>query len=243
MKPFVARPLSACCLALAALAPLPARAQAVVNPPPQNVLTLSAQATVEVAQDLLILTLGITRDGSDASAVQTQLRQVLDAGLAEARKAVRPGQIEVRTGQFSLSPRYTSKGGISGWMGVAELVIEGRDMTAISQLAGRVQGMTVSRVSFALSREARDRVEGDAASQAITRFRARADAYAKQFGFGGWGIREISVNHGDAPMHAPAPVYRARAMSVASGEEAQPIEPGKTQVVVTVNGSIQMSAR
>ena len=208
-------------------------------PPPQNVLALSAQASAEVPQDLLMVTLSVTRDGSDAAAVQSQLRQVLDAALAEARKAARPGQVDVRTGQFSLSPRYSPKGGINGWQGVAELVLEGRDMSAISQLTGRIPGMTVARVGYGLSREVREKVEAEVAAQAIQRFKARAEDYARQFGFAGYGIREVNVGQADAM--APQPVMMRRAAAMA--DEALPVEAGRATVTVSVSGSVQMSAR
>ena len=70
--------------------------------PPQNVLQLSATGTVEVQQDLLSMTLSTTRDAADAATVQTQLKTALDAALTEARKNAQPGQLDVRTGNFSL---------------------------------------------------------------------------------------------------------------------------------------------
>lgn len=91
------------------------------------------------------------------------------------------------------TPRYAPKGGVNGWQGRADLVLEGRDMAAISQLAGRLSGMVVSNVAYGLARTTRERVEGDVAAQAIGRFKARADTYAKQFGFGGYAIREVNV--------------------------------------------------
>ena len=48
---------------------------------PRNVVQLSASGAVEVQQDELILTLGASADGRDASSVQAQLRQVVDAAL------------------------------------------------------------------------------------------------------------------------------------------------------------------
>ena len=76
---------------------------------PQNVVSLSAEASREVLQDRLSITLSVSREGTEAAAVQTQLRQALDSALAEARKAQRPnGLLDVRTGAFSLSPRYTA---------------------------------------------------------------------------------------------------------------------------------------
>jgi len=212
---------------------------------PYNVLTLSANASAEVTQDLLSITLSTTKEGADAAAVQTQLRQALDAALAEARKAARPKLLEVGTGAFSLVPRYSNKpsGGntITGWQGRAELVLEGSDMATISQLAGRLGTLTVDRVAFGLSREARERVEAEVASQAIGRFQARAIAYATQFGFGGYTLREVSV--GDGEVGAAAPLYRVRALGASMGAEAQPVEAGKAQVSVTVSGSIALVPR
>ncbi|MBL0148052.1 MAG: SIMPL domain-containing protein [Ideonella sp.] len=219
-----------------------AAAQTQILPPPQNVLQLSASATAEVAQDLLAITLSVQREGSDAAAVQSQLKQTLDAALAEARKAARPGQVEVRTGSFGIYPRYAPKGGVNGWQGRADLVLEGRDMAAISQLAGRLSGMVVSNVAYGLARETRERVEGDVAAQAIGRFKARADTYAKQFGFGGYAIREVNVGQADAAFQQGMPRVRAMSASLAS-DEAVPVEAGKANVTVTVNGSVQMSTR
>jgi predicted secreted protein len=225
--------------AAVALTALPATAQ--VLPPPQNVLALNASATVEVTKDWLSITLGTNAEGNDAAAAQAQLKQALDAALNEARRAAKPGQIEVRTGAFSLYPRYNPKGGIAGWQGRAELVIEGRDITGISQLAGRMQTLAVARVLFSLSREAREKVEAEVAAQAIARFRAAAEAYAKQFGFAGYTIREVQIGtSSDFP--TPVPMLRAQAAPQLS-EAAVPVEAGKGAVTVNVNGSIQMQVK
>ena len=222
-------------------------------PPPQNVVSLAAEASTEVAQDLLTITLGAIREGVDAAAVQSQLRQLLDAALVEARKAQRPGQVEPRTGVFSLYPRYNPKPGagnsISGWQGRAELILEGRDIGAISQLAGRLgslggaPGLVVSRVAFSLSREAREGTEAEVATLAIGRFKGRAESYARQFGFGSYSLREVNVGAGE--VGAPVQVMRAvrSAAMAAPADEAQPVEAGKAVVSVTVSGSIQLSPR
>ena len=119
------------------------------------------------------------------------------------------------------------------------LVLEGRDMSAIAQLAGKLNTLTVARVGYGLSREAREKVETDASAQAIAKFRARAADYAKQFGFSGFTLREVSVSGGE--QFAPVPMLRARAMSAASSDEALPVEAGKATVTVAVNGSIQLT--
>lgn len=213
------------------------------GPSSQNVLSLSASASVEVQKDWIAVVFSTTREGSDAAAVQGQLRQALDAALAEARKLAKPGQVEVQTGAFSLYPRYINKPNaaavISGWQGSTELVVEGRDVQAISQLTGRVSTLTIARVSFSLSREAREKVEGDVAAQAIARFRARAEAVSRQFGFSGYTVREVAVN-AESPGAVVMPVMRAQAMRAAAAEEALPVEAGKATVTAQVTGSVQM---
>lgn len=214
-------------------------AQAAPPAASHDALTLAATAGVEVPYDVMAMTLSTTREGTDASAVQSQLRQAIDAALTEARKAQRPGQLEVRTGAFSLSPRYGKQSAITGWVGQAELVLEGRDMTAIAQLAGRLNTLTVARVGYSLARATRERVETDAVAQAIAKFRARAADYAKQFGYAGYTVREVNVGTSEPPIAPPIP--RARMISAASADESIPVEAGKATVNVQVNGSVQMT--
>ena len=214
------------------------------TPPPQGVLGLSANASVEVAKDLLAVTFSTTREGADANAVQAQLKQALDAALAEAKKAAKPGQVDVQTGNFSIYPRYANVPGssraptITGWQGSAEVIVEGRDMAAIGQLTGRMTTMTIARVAYRLSREASQRVEGDVVAGAIASFRAKAESYAKLFGFGAYAVREVNVSSND---QQPVPMAMARTqMASASPADALSVEPGKALVTATVNGTIQM---
>ena len=217
-----------------------AAAMADTLPPPQGVISLSSSASAEVTKDLLSITLNTTREGQDAAGVQSQLKQALDAALTEAKKVARPGQLDVQTGGFSLSPRYTSKGVINGWQGSAELIVEGRDMPAIGQLTGRITTLTIARVAYSLSRELREKTEAEVSAQAIARYRAKAADYAKQFGYAGYVIREVNVSGNE--QSAPTPMFRAKAMSVASAsDESLPVEAGKGVVTVSVNGTVQMS--
>lgn len=210
-------------------------------PAPQNVVSLSATASVEVVRDWLTVAFSTTREGSDAAAVQAQLKQALDAALAEARKAAKPGLLEVQTGQFSLQPRYSPKAGtVNGWQGSAELIVEGRDAQAIARLSGRINTLTIARTGFSLSREARLKVESDVAAQAIERFRARAETVSRQFGFAGYTLREVAVNT-EGSMQPPQPMYRMQAQRTEMADAALPVEAGKAVVSANVSGSVQMT--
>ena len=226
-------------LAALMLADGAAHAQVAAVAPPQHVLQLQASGTVEVQQDLLMLHLTTARDGTDPAAVQSLLKTALDAALTEAKKNAQPGQLDVRTGNFALYPRHNKEGRISGWTGTAELVLEGRDFTRITQTAGRITTMTLAGVNFGLSREQREHVERQAQATAIESFKARAAELAKGFGFSGYTLREVSVNAGD-PGFQPRMRMMAQEGRAASADAAVPVEPGKSAVVVTVSGSVQL---
>lgn len=207
---------------------------------PRNVVQLSASGTVEVQQDLLVVNLATSKEGTDAAAVQAQLKQALDAALAEAKRSAQPGQLDVRTGPFGLYPRYGKEGKINGWQGRAELVLEGRDFARITSTAGKIQTLAISNVTFGLSREARAKVEGEAQTQAIEQFKARAAELAKGFGFSTYSLREVAVNSNEM---VPGPRPRMMAAEAKMGSFADapvPVEAGKAQVVVNVSGSVQM---
>lgn len=225
-------------LLAAALAASAVNAQ--TYPPPQNVVSLSATATVEVTKDVLGIAFAATREGTDANAVQTQLKQAIDAALTEVKKVAKPGQIDVQTGNFSLYPRYSPKGGITGWQGSAELLVEGKDIAGIAQLAGRLPSVQIQRVGFSLSREAREKVEADITAQAISRFRQKADQVSKQFGFGGYAIREVSVTTNEPGMVA-VPMFKGRASAAMAEDASLPVEAGKAAVTANVSGSVTMS--
>lgn len=214
-------------------------AQQIQMPALQNVVQLSASAAVEVGQDLLAMTLSSTREGADAQAVQTQLKTALDAALAEARQSAQPGLMDVRTGNFSLYPRYGRDGKSVGWQGTAELVLEGRDFVRISSTAGKIQTLTLAQVSFSLSREQRAKVEGEAQGQAIERFKSRASEIARSFGMSGYTLREISVSADDQGV-APRPRLMAMQSRAMPSDAPVPVESGKAAVAVTVSGSVQL---
>jgi len=214
-------------------------AQQGLYPPVQNVVQLAASGTVEVQQDLLSISMNTTRDGADASAVQGQLKTAIDAALTEAKKVAQPGQLDVRTGNFSLYPRYGRDGKSIGWQGSAELILEGRDFGRISSTAGKIQTLTVGSVSFGLSREQRAKVEGDAQGMAIERFKMRATEIARGFGFAGYTLREVNVSANDLGF-TPRPRMMAMEAKAVAADAPVPVEAGKTAVVVTVSGSVQL---
>ncbi|MEJ7929628.1 SIMPL domain-containing protein [Ramlibacter sp. AN1015] len=209
--------------------------------PPRDVLHLTASARVEVPQDKLQMVLSTTREAAQPAAVQEQLKAVLDKALAVLRPLAERGQLDVRTGGFQVHPRHGRDGRIETWAGTAEIVLEGRDIARISQAAGRVDELTVSGVQFGLSEEQGQQAEVRAQQDAIAQFRQKAADLTRGFGFGGYGLREVTVQSSEE-MPPPRPRPMAMEMRSAAADKSVPVEPGRSTVSVTVSGSIQMHA-
>ncbi|CAM4177123.1 SIMPL domain-containing protein [Comamonas aquatilis] len=207
---------------------------------PMNVLNLQAQGVVEVKQDWLTATLSATKEGRDAAAVQSQLQKAVEAAMTVLRRDAQAGQLELSSGNFSVSPRYGNNGKMDGWQGRAEIVLQGRDFVRITQAAAKVSEMTLASMGFGLSREAREKVEGEAQAKAIEAFRQRAASISKSFGFTGYSLGEITINSGEGTMRPPYPRMMAMAKAGYADAAPVPVEADKAEVTVSVSGSVQM---
>ncbi len=234
-----ARPLFQASALLCAVLVWPAHAE--TPAPLANVVQIAASGFMEVQQDWLTMRLNTTETGPDALTVQNQLKAALETALRVARAQAQPGLLEVRTGQFSLYPRYNSAGKVNGWQGTTELLLEGRDIARITETAGKISTLTLGGVSFSLSRQTQQQLESEVQAQAIDRFKARAAEVAKGFGFAGYTLREVAISSADQGMERPVqPRMMAMQAKASMSDAPVPVEAGKSMVNVTVSGSIQL---
>lgn len=218
------------------------RAARAATPPatdaaPAGVLSLAAQASDEVPQDVVDITLFYEQEAQDAASLTDALNKRAAAALAQAKGV---SGVSAHTGAFSIYPSTDRNGRISAWRGRTEVVLESSDFAAASRLAGQMNtSMQVANVSFSLSPEAQRKAAEHLTRQAIESFRKQAESAAQAFGYSGYTIRQVSIGQ-EAP---PRPLYAMRAMAMAPAAEAAPlpVEGGKARVSVNVSGSVQMT--
>jgi predicted secreted protein len=225
--------LALVCLAAASQAQTSAAAE------PRNIVQLSATGSVEAQQDWLTLTLSTTREGSEPAAVQSQLRQTLDTALSAVKATAEAGSMEVRSGAYNLQPRYGKDGKISAWVGSAELVLEGTDFARIGAAASRALPMAIQNLGFSLSRQSTARLETQAQALAISRFKVKAAEIARGFGFADYTLREVNVSAADQG-GGPMPRFMPMAAKVMAADAPMPMESGKSLLLVTVSGAVQL---
>jgi predicted secreted protein len=245
MSLFVSRMLAPIVLLAGCVGGLSSQAQGVAVPaqaPAQ--LHLAATETRDIPTDSVMITLQALREGSDAALVQTQLKQAVEAALQEARPWVQPGQLEVRTGAFSLQPRYGREGKVNGWQGVAEVVIDGRDLVRVPAVAGRMTLLNVTQVQAYVSAQARQQVEAQVQQTAIERFRAKAADAARALGYSGYTVGQLNLQEGGDAGPGPRPRAMAMEMRAAAplmADAPVPLEGGRGSVSVSVRGSIYLT--
>jgi predicted secreted protein len=211
----------------------------VTQPQPSGVLSLAAQASAEVPQDTVDITLFYEQQAADASSLTTTLNQRADAALRMAKGV---DGVTARSGSFTVYPSTDRDGRISAWRGRTEVVLESHDFEAASKLAGKMSSsMQVGNVAFSLSPQAQRAAAQKLSSQAIESFRQQAQASTQAFGYSSYTIREVSVNHDGGSAPRPVMMMQARGMS-ADAKMAAPMafEAGTSTVTVNVSGSVQM---
>jgi predicted secreted protein len=221
---------------------LPAQGQDMAPAPvnsasPHQVVHLSASAQTELSEDWLSMTLSVQLDGAQATSVQKQLNAVLSAAMQKAQAALKPGAVELSTGNMNVSPRYGRDGKIQGWTGVAQMVLQGRDAEQIAAVAGRLEGLSVANIAWRLSAERKTEAEARLQAEAVARFQSKAQSLTKQFGFASYTLREVRTGENE---NGAVPMARMAMMAMDPSGSAVPTLPGKTKVVVSMAGSIQM---
>jgi predicted secreted protein len=203
-----------------------------------NTVRLSASASVEVLRDVLTVSLQGVREGADAAAVQGGLKQLMNESLNQARALSRSGAMEVRTGQFQLSPRYGRDGRINGWSAQAELILQGKDVDLVTQTAGALNKLNLVSVNYSVSRELREQHESALSAQAVASFRARAAELARAFGASGYQLREAQVDAvGEGGFDRPAPMAMLLRSAASAEADPLPAQAGKAVLKVQVQGS------
>jgi len=198
-------------------------------------MTLAANASSEVDEDTVTISLAAEVEAPDQIAAGKKLTAALESVMKQA-KGVKG--VDARSGGYNVWAMSNNKGKTTSWRGQGEVVLESKDFAAASELAAKLgDRVTISNIRFSLSRDKREAEERKLLTQAASAFRERALAATAAFGFSGYRIAKLEV--GGSGAEPPQPRMMAMA---ARGKEASdanvPLESGKQTVTVVVNGTV-----
>jgi len=197
---------------------------------------LEAAARNELPNDEMVVQLAVERSGTVAEKLNDE---VLDAlNLAIAKSKIVQG-VKVRLGSITTQPEWGPQGKRTGWRVRGVMVLEGRDLKATGALAGQLsEDLQIAGVSFRLTDEARTREESRLLTEAAAAFNERARETARAFGFGGFDLKTLNINH---TAESPPPRPMQMEMRAASAAKSfVPTDGGDATVTLTISGSVEL---
>lgn len=200
-----------------------------------NLITFSAQAEREVANDTITAVLAVDTEGSDPAALADAANRAMREALkiAQAYRSVNAKSLNYQTW-----PIY-DKARIVRWRVRQELRLEGRDFAQATELIGKLQStLVVASLAVGLSAEARKLAENALIAEALTAFHERAAILRDAQKAKSYRTKELQVNAGGG---AQPRMYATQRSGVASAMVAPPsVEPGASTIQVTVSGTVQL---
>lgn len=198
---------------------------------------LAAEASREVANDLMTATMVVDANDADPAALATRLNRTTADAL---RVAGEFRDVRARSGGSQTHPVYDRANRQTGWRGRAEVRLESRDFRQMAELVARLQAsMQLGGIAFGVSPELRRRTEDELIVEAVAAFRARADIAARALGARGYRITRLAI---DSAAAHPQPRPMARMAAAAPVEAVAPptFEGGTSHVQVGVQGGVQV---
>ena len=200
-------------------------------------IDLSAEASRPAANDQIRAAVYSEATGQSPAEVSRRVNQE----VAEALRVIKAKSgVTVKSGQQSTYPVYGKEQKIEGWRMRSELILESKDLGAVSDLLGKLQQMklAVGNVSQMPSAETRRQVEDETTRDAIRAFQARAAVVADQLGKK-WQIKQMAIQQGGQDPH---PMMRAaRGVAMMAEAAPAPLEAGESQLTTSIHGQIELA--
>ena len=226
---FVTLPRSVALLACIACLP------AVADEQHYNQISLRAEATSEVAQDRMHVTLYSEAQHEDPAQLAAETTRTMNKALERARQAK---GVVVSQGSRSSYPVYEEKGQqITAWRERAELRLESGDFATLSKLTGELmQDLKMGSMQFSVSDAIRKQNEDALLKDAVAAFRARAQLATEALGGSDYRIVSLNLSSGGGYQ----PEMRNFAMKGMDAAPTPDIEAGTRQISINADGVIEV---
>ncbi len=200
-------------------------------------LNLDVSVRTKVANDEMLVTFAVERDGVDLAKINEQVLQSLNAALDDVKKTP---QIRGKLESVYTNPNYTAQGKQSGWRVRGEISVRSKDLPATANLTGQMaQKLQLTNIQFMLSDEARAGAEKQLLNQAAKAFKAKALDGTSAFGFSKHRLLELNLGSNTNVVVRPMANARGK-LSESMSASAAPVEGGDSEVILSVSGSIEM---
>jgi len=202
-----------------------------------TVVSLSAEATAEVANDEVVVNFRVEERGKKLDALRKRVNQ-MSASIQQS--LAKEKGVKLKTSSRRVNPiwkpnQYNSVR--DGWVVVQTATITSKHLDDVPRWLNIIEhaGAKLQNLSFRISDTLRRNTQEKLRIQAIQQFRIKAATVSKALDATSFSIRHL--NTGNA--FSPPPVHRGEMAMMSKSRSAAPaLSSGDSRITVSVNGDI-----
>lgn len=199
---------------------------------------VTGEGKISVPPDIALINVGVQAQASTVKSVQEQLNSNINK-VSEALKQLGIDPKDIQTTNYSINPVYDFKSGsqrITGYTAGSNLSIKVRQIDKANDVIDKAVENGANQVGgISFDVDDREKWENEAREKAVAEAKKKAQASAKIAGFRLGKIINYSESFGEEPIPIPL-----RAISQGAPETPTQIEPGTSEIRVTVTLSYQI---
>ena len=206
-----------------------------------TIISLSAEATLEVPNDEVVVNFRVEERGKKLDALRKRVNQV----SASIKKSLTKEKgVKLKTSSRRVDPiwkhgEYASKR--DGWMVVQTGMITSKNLDDVPRWLNIIEhaGAKLQGLSFRISDTLRRGTQEKLRIQAIQQFRSKAMTIAKALDAKSFHIRHLNTGSS----YSPQPMYRGEMMMMTKSKVADvapALSSGDSRISVSVNGDIEV---
>ena len=218
--------------------PIPFSLQSVVTNK-TDAFSVSGEGKVTLIPDIAVVSVGVTAQGASVSTVQNELNSKMNTVSASIKKLGVDAK-DIKTSFYNISPMYDYSGStqrITGYQANANLTIKVRKIDNANNVIDAATQAGANQVGgIAFDVDDKTKAENEARELAIKDAKSKAEAAARAAGF---SLGRV-INYSEGGGNYPGPLYDKAVMMQTEGGAPTQVEPGTSEISVTVNLSYEI---
>lgn len=203
---------------------------------PYNRVSFSAEAQMEVRQDLLVAVLSAQREGRQADRMANEVNQIIQRAVAQVKQHPR---IKVRTLSYQTYPIHDKKNK-SRWRVRQSLRLTSQDSQLLGSVLGQLQSeLQLQSLDYRVSPAQQQAYQSTLTQAALKNFQQRAFEITRALGMQRYRLVELDVNGGGQGF-VPRPLRREKMLLASADAAPVTLEAGTQRLSIRVNGEIEL---
>lgn len=202
-------------------------------------ISFSVQISRQVERDTMQVVLYAQESGKTLKAISASVTDKLNLAVEEAKKRnIQTGMTNRRTNMT-----YDKQGKPNGWIDYAEISLESKDFTALSELiAATGEQLAVQDIRFTLSDQQKQSLEQALTEEALQAFKQKAELIRKNLSAKAYQIASLDIGSPNDGGADSQPVYYERKMALSSSAEipAMQVQSGVADLKIQLHASIKL---